>query len=95
MAGARHRPLAVDDSCSRRVPSSQMVLTPFSGDPNMYVSLTEPRPNATSATWVSEELSGEVVKISSRDRTLAACASSGTTCVVYTSVHALTLLVFK
>mmetsp|Transcript_52219 Transcript_52219/g.113765 ORF Transcript_52219/g.113765 Transcript_52219/m.113765 type:complete len:2005 (+) Transcript_52219:510-6524(+) len=64
----------------------QIILTAFRGNPDLYVSTTTPKPNATSFEYTSQDLEGDIIKIDHRDASLVACHERQTTCVVYVSV---------
>ena len=53
----------------------QVVMTRLSGNPDMYVSLTDERPTAQTATWSSTDADGDIVLIPHTDERLAACLS--------------------
>ena len=78
----------------------QVIMTAFSGNPDMFLSLTEPYPNATSATWRSTDVEGDVITISNvafdyrpKSEELDAClnppegAVATQACVLYIAVH--------
>ena len=77
----------------------QVIMTAFSGNPDVFVSLTEPYPNATSATWRSTDVEGDVITISNvafdsrpKSEALDACLNppegslATRACVLYISV---------
>ena len=67
-----------------------VILTALSGDPDLYVSLTTPRPTAITPGVRSSEShssAGEVIKLSHTDPTLAVCTRGVGPCIVYISVH--------
>jgi len=53
----------------------QVVMTRLSGNPDMFVSLTDERPTAATATWSSTDAEGDIVLIAHTDEHLAACLS--------------------
>jgi len=74
------------------VPDVRVVLTRLSGNPDLYVSLTDPSPSSSSYDWMSSDVEGDVVQIPHTDATLANCTSQakqstgGAPCTVYMAV---------
>lgn len=67
-----------------------MVLSAFSGDPDVFLSTTVHRPNKTHH-WLSSEdhaSTGDVISIDYTNPTLGACTRAAAACILYLSVRA-------
>lgn len=62
-----------------------ITLTPFSGDPDLYVSVNNPKPGPGNFTWSSAGFGNETIVINPGDPNLAKC---GSPCTFYIGVFA-------
>lgn len=58
-------------------------VTPIAGDPDLFASVTTPRPNSTSRQWWSNGMGSETITIDFSDPRAAGCAIP---CTIYVSV---------
>uniref|UniRef100_A0A7S0IUW2 PA domain-containing protein n=1 Tax=Calcidiscus leptoporus TaxID=127549 RepID=A0A7S0IUW2_9EUKA len=64
----------------------QIIMTAFTGNPDLFVSTTSPKPNATNYEASSQDGEGDIIKINHQDQRLIACQAQRRTCVVYMAV---------